>query len=584
VRYRRIVALLAALGVGLAAAACGMPSRTDVVVDGEGITDLEQNGSGAEGPPPGPEGAGTVEEFVRRYLEAPAGDWDGAAARVRRFLSPQAQGSWQEPSQITVIRLIGGKPEIKPASTSKVVLNVQQIGVLTNRGTLDPPTTSATSYTFDVGPTGAPGGDLAVVNPPPGVMLLTDTALARWYDRRTIYFWDSGQHTLVPDLRYVPRTLEDAARPNLLIDWLVTDGPSAWLSSSVQKLPDGTKQLGRAYKDSNGRLVVNLNNAATSQNLDQLLAQLCLSLRADFSGDVVLQIESVKQREGTTSDFFDRDAAYRVSSRGEEQFAVAGGVVRWVDNGAAPPSPEAPLPAEVNKNVQYAAITDSFAAVVRHDQDRLRLWVGPNQAGRFIRTDLRTSAMSRPVLAERQKTGYVAAGGKLYQFTPDSAKSTEVNVAQLSAPVTSVALAPDGRRLAVVAGGQPYLVALSGDGGGEARPLPSPPLLGSVTAVSWVNETSLVMAGPNRAGVALVTVTLDGAVITAQHDEPGISKVTQVVAFPEDPRYGSGGRVMIEADNRTYEVYSSTVVELTPDRLVGQPTKGVVPTAPFFKE
>jgi Lipoprotein LpqB beta-propeller domain len=566
---------LAGLSVALGATSCGVPGHTDVVEDGA-ANGFVEGGYRGEEPPPGPEGTGNnVEEFVNRFLNAPAGDWDGAAKRVKQFLSPEAATSW-EPREITVVRLVNGKPEIKPGPNPEVTLKVQQIGVLTNRGTLDPPTSQMDTYRFTIGGTTARGG-WAVLNPPP-VMLLTDAGLNRWYERQAIYFWDRGQRNLVPDLRYVPKTLDGGQRPILLIDWLI-GGPSGWLKSSVQELPDGTKQLQNAYKD-DGRLIVNLSSAASGQSLERLLAQLCWSLRVDFTGELVLQIESRNPREGSTSNYLDNNPTYRLSDRGAEQFAVVDGKVRRVQTEGAPATADVPVAPGVNNNVRFAAISDAYAALVRHDGDQLRLWVGPTQQQN--RTGLRAPTMSRPVMADRQDTGYVAAGGKLYQFNADTAEVTEVT--GLPNGVTSVALAPDGRRLAIVAGGRPHLVALSGDGGstGDVRRLPSP--LGGLTGISWLNETSLAMTGTTKGGAALVRASLDGAVISTQQ-EVNASAVTGLVSFPEDPVSGIGGRIMVEADGKTYQVYSSTIDYLPPETLVGKaPAKGQELTAPFFME
>jgi len=573
------LAALAALLVALAAAGCGVPGRTDVVVDGKGQEADVPGSSGAEALPLGPDGVGNnVPEFVKRFLEAPAGDWDGAAARVKRFLSPEQQASWQAPREITVIRLRDGKPDIKPTSPYEVVLDVLPIGLLTSRGTLEPPRVqSFTTYRFTVGQV---DGNLAVLTPPPGVMLLTDAALHQWYEQRPIYFWDTGRTSLVPDLRYLPRAVEKGARPKLLIDWLI-GGPADWLQAGVLGLPDGSKQLRNAYTDK-GRLIVNLSDAATGQgrDLDQLLAQLCWTLRDDFTGNVELQIEFQKRAEGSSSDYLDRNPVYRLADRGPELFAVAGGAVRRVQFGAVKVPDEVPhIEPAVNKNVRYAALANGYAALVRTEGDALRLWVGPE----FVATSLVVKTMSRPVLVDGQNAGYVAADGKLYRFTRGNSKVTEVAVAGLSGGVTSIALAPDGRRLAVVAGGRPYVVGLGGDGdapAGAARPVPAP--LSDLTAITWLSETNLAMAGRRSGKVALARVSMDGAVINNQQDL-NTSPVIQLVSFLENPVNGIGGSIMLEADNQAYEVYSSLVDPIPPQRLAGPPVK-TAPVAPFFLE
>jgi Lipoprotein LpqB beta-propeller domain/Sporulation and spore germination len=583
---RRLFAAAAALGLALAAAGCGVPDRTDVVVDSENRATDVSGPYGGEELPPGPEGtSNNVEEFVRRFLEAPAGDWEGAPARVKRFLHPQLQASWQPPREgITVVRLVNGKPDIKPAPSSDVVLDVQQIGVLTNRGTLEPPTSRAVQYTFTVGPVDSPAGGLAVTNAPP-VMLLTDNALSRWYEQRPIYFWDTGQNNLVPDLRWLPRAAGDDRRPQMLIGWLL-GGPVGWLRPSVLELPDGTEQLGNAYKK-DGRLIVNLSNAATAtgQSLDLLFAQVVWSLRHDFFGEVVLQIEWRNRREGSSADYLNRNPAYRSVDRGEQRYAVADGVVRRVQiEGPEVPAAVPVLDASVNRNVRSAALTNGRAAVVRVEGGQLVLWVGPDPRGRFLRTPLKAAAMSRPVLADGQDVGYVAAGGKLYQFGFDRPEVAEVTASGLPGGVTSVARAPDGRRLAVVAGGGAYLVALGGDGGeatGTARPVPVP--LDNLTAISWLSETSLAMAGGDGNRTALAKVSMDGGVLISSLQDLSTFPVTQLVSFPENPVSGIGGRILMERDHNAYEVFAATQSLISPQAVAGPPARGVL-TAPFFME
>lgn len=591
---RQLLATLAALGMALAAAGCGVPGRTAVVEDGGSRGPDLIGTAGGEDLPPGPEGTGNnVAEFVNRYLEAPAGDWEGAAERVKQFLSPQLKASWQPPREITVVRLVNGKPDIKPPPSPDVVVEVEPIGVLNNRGMLEPPKSyERRTYTFSVGPVDAPRGGLAVTTNPPPAMLLTDTAFNRWYQQRPIYFWDTDRRNLVPDLRYLPLAIEDDARPRMLIDWLL-GGPSQWLSPSVLQLPTGTKQLRQAYKD-HGRLIVSLSGAAAApgQNLDQLVAQLAWTLRIDYPGDLELQIEFQKKREANSSDYLNRNPTYRRASQPPACFGVTGDVVRRIQIEGPPAEAEVPvLDQGVNKNVRYAAISGSRAALARtSDGHALSLWVGPDPQGGFHETTLSAGAMSRPVLADGQNVGYVAADGKLRRFAVETAEVTDVAAAGLDGPVTSVALAPDGRRLAVVAGGRPYVVAVGGDGEAStaARLLPVP--LNQLTGISWLGETSLAMTGTkpngtNRDKPAVIKVSVDGAVVSTVQDDVIASQITELVSVPENPVNGIGGLIMIEADGGAYQVFSSTLRYIQPQEVVGPPVKSPqAPIAPFFLE
>jgi hypothetical protein len=90
------------------------------------------------------------------------------------------------------------------------------------------------------------------------------------------------------------------------------------------------------------------------------------------------------------------------------------------------------------------------------------------------------------------------------------------------------------------------------------------------------------MAGRRSGKVALARVSMDGAVINNQQDL-NTSPVTQLVSFLENPVNGIGGSIMLEADNQAYEVYSSLVDPIPPQRLAGPPVK-TAPVAPFFLE
>jgi hypothetical protein len=137
-----------------------------------------------------------------------------------------------------------------------------------------------------------------------------------------------------------------------------------------------------------------------------------------------------------------------------------------------------------------------------------------------------------------------------------------------------------------VAGGQPYLVALGGDGEGStgiARPVPT--TLSNLTGISWLSETKLAMTGHLGSRAALVKVSLDGAVLDVPRSQDlNTLSVTQLVSFPEDPVSGIGGPIMIEADNQAFEVFTSTQRALGPDQLSGPPVKGGTVDAPFFRE
>src|SRR5262249_43525367 len=94
--------------------------------------------------------------------------------------------------------------------------------------------------------------------------LLSDEGLQELYTARPIYFYDQIDNQspmLVPDLRYLPKSIASAKQPAEIVRWL-TAGPSSLVAPVVQPLPNlGVKET--SYSE-DGRLVVNLSaNAAT---------------------------------------------------------------------------------------------------------------------------------------------------------------------------------------------------------------------------------------------------------------------------------------------------------------------------------
>jgi hypothetical protein len=171
------------------------------------------------------------------------------------------------------------------------------------------------------------------------------------------------------------------------------------------------------------------------------------------------------------------------------------------------------------------------------------------------------------------------------QFSVDSEKFVTVPIGNMANNVTALAVSADGERLAVIADGKLYLVALGRDGDvssvGSARPVPT--ALTNLTSVAWLGQTALVMTGLSGNRAALAKTTMDGAVERDTVQQVAASNVTQVVALPEDPLTSTGSQILIQADGRAYWVFSDTIEELAGSTLAGAaPNKPPVPTAPFF--
>jgi hypothetical protein len=123
------------------------------------------------------------------------------------------------------------------------------------------------------------------------------------------------------------------------------------------------------------------------------------------------------------------------------------------------------------------------------------------------------------------------------------AVSTEDGSAKDAIPtmsgVTAAAVSPDGRRVAVVAGGDVYVASLAilGDGTLTVGSTPRQVLGGLLDAssVTWTAESWLLAAGtqPGGGGVALWRVSDDGVIARDQSNYAGNLRVDDLVSYPQ---------------------------------------------------
>jgi hypothetical protein len=188
--------------------------------------------------------------------------------------------------------------------------------------------------------------------------------------------------------------------------------------------------------------------------------------------------------------------------------------------------------------------------------------------------------------------GLITVGGRLYSFSTDSKTVTEVGGAGTLRSISTVAVAPDGRRLALVAGGRLWIAALSTNGDGVQLLPPMQVLtagLRQVSAVDWSSETWLTVAGSrsDRNRMAIFEMTIDGSEVRPRLDDIGTESVSYLAAYPVSPVSGSdssGTVAYVAKEGDAFDVLSGPVpigvAELAVP--VPNPPPGAEPTAPFF--
>jgi hypothetical protein len=191
----------------------------------------------------------------------------------------------------------------------------------------------------------------------------------------------------------------------------------------------------------------------------------------------------------------------------------------------------------------------TYAAVVVQDGARTALRVAGVRTGE--RAALRNvavpgGALGHPVWAVTPREpqsgaiGLIPVGGLLYSFGArgDTAHPVPWPGGGRQA-ISAVAVAPDGHRVAVVAGGRLYLTVLitGGDGVQLAPPVEVHTPMRPLTAVDWSSEGWLVVGGTraDEKRVAIMDITLDGALSISRLNDLGTEQVSYITAYPVSP-------------------------------------------------
>jgi len=608
-RRRRFLGLTAALGATGAAAACGVPSTSDPQRVGE----PPSSGPTPAAPPqlPKADDASDPIKLVKNYLKVTAwaningsksGELGQAQARARAYLVPRISDGWKAGQLLIVGRAQGwqSRPE---TATGRTFVDVQwtSLGRLNESGAIEPDQQTPQTLTFAVIAYGD-GYRLDQV-PGPG-LLLSDEGLGGFYEPRQIYFWDQSDSTaslLVPDVRYLPRSIAEPKRPAEIVRWVIA-GPADWLQQAAQA--PGVEAKEDASIDNDGRLVVNLSSKAA--NLDKTaLRQLAIQLRwsVNPSQGVALRIEGTPA-ELSTEDFASFNLAVRSDDEQPERYCVMDHRIRGVDT----ISTASILDSQENAEVVSAAMPltkDAVALVRREKNAKQRLWIGsrsgPNDRNGpvYIRTNLVGDKISRPSWLRRPSLqAVVACDGRLFAAPlPSAANQTEIQAAPLDplptgvpGAVTAVSVSPDGHRLAVVAGGRVVVVPVVAGPQLDLGPnfLIVKTEIAAPRAVGWANDARLIVGGPPAGGVrtGLAEVGIDGV----NHEwvpptaEAGNLVVEQVSVHPSSPiRALSSPLVMFEAGAVGYTVYRDSVKPVAVEGVSPSPSGGQPPpSAPFY--
>ncbi|GGM34646.1 LpqB family beta-propeller domain-containing protein [Dactylosporangium sucinum] len=628
---RRLIGPLAigALLGTMLVAGCGLPGETppkylEPAVTANPTPDRAQQ-------PPSPKDAATAPELVSRFLEASVGgnQAEGDEARnttqnrMREFLTPDARKTWQPGEELEVVRATYEPQKAKDPTDPKnagrwiVPVTMESIGILTPTGILRHAQPLTREWDAEVATV---NGQLLIANPQDGLLLISSTGLDYWYKQQPVYFWESRNDNpkLVPDLRYMSTLLSRAQRVQEVLDWL-RKGPSDQVAPVASAL---SADIDSKDVPSAGRDAVTINLGIKAVGKDEEVRRAARQIRWSLDGhpQVTLTIEG--RDAGFTADGYENDnaAAGLAADSDPERFSIANMSARPVD-GAGTPNLFAP--GGDNTSVVSAAINraKNRAALVRKVDKKEVLYVSTPDATtanppKYVTTvpEVSGASLSRPVWIDRPTPMFLVSDGtSLWAVTPPTADQAQAKAEKVLGPagakpdsslslgITSLAVAPEGRRIAFVSGAAVSVAPLLFDSGKislgvfqEVRTT-----LGGARSVGWITETTLAVGGvrsglPIDQAYSLVSITVDG---TAEKPLPGRSPfatapyvIDNMSVRTADPLGPQGGvLIMFESNGIAYTVDNEGIRAVTlgpqpsasPSAQAGAPP---VAKAPFYAD
>ncbi|WP_432831484.1 LpqB family beta-propeller domain-containing protein [Dactylosporangium sp. CA-092794] len=619
-----VAGVVAALGALLLLGACALPSHTDPKYAGPA-----QSAAAAPGgvTPPKPSDADSPQALVDLFLKSSVGanlGTEGAAPdagnetldRMRQFMTDAMRKRWVPGKDLTIVRDPVIYPRLVGSGRYEADVTLHPIGQLTANGEVIHPVLDDIPVNIQVATidTQLRLDSFEPKDPKDAQLLLSESGLRALYDQRPVYFWESGldDPRLVPDLRYMPRTLSPAKQVSEVLRWLKV-GPTQWLRSVADIWPqEFDVKDNPVIEDSDVK--VNLSGKAASRSPDDL-NRLARQIRWSLPGHPLVRLMIENQHNDADSTSYEPyNVAGDLASASQDKFVVSAGAARTV---AIPPAGEQPLfvPSPNNQNVVSAAINRQLnrAALVRQTgtgtKIEQRLFVSSPDLPIanppvYLDTGVVGQHLSRPEWINYPvQRLLISDGSKLYVSSDDKSVKLEslIPVANLPAgPITAFAVAPDGHRIALIVGGTLLVATLQLDNGKLSiggLPQQITTSLGSTQAVGWLTETTLVVGGkPSPApptGVfaySLVAITVDGAIEevlpTGERAAPSQLDVTSLAVRTNPPSATVPSyTIMIESNGVAQNVYHDDIgpVKLSPPPAPGA-AEPLPPTAPFFSD
>lgn len=272
-KLSKVTALAMAVVVVFVLSACSGIPRAGSVNQGSAVVPVEDDT--IEFLPSGPVENGTIEQILRGFVEAsssPVSDY----AIARQFLTPEFATQWDATSSVNVdagLRTIFQTEDELGQVTYTLTALVDAQG---NYSDVSPTLSVTNDYSFQ-----QIDGQWRISSAPDGVVMDRFT-FDQVYQAHPLYFFDSTNSLLVPDVRFFPAGASASTR----ITKALLAGPSGWLAANGAAhtaFPAGTALVADTVPVTRGTATVDLNSAALSADptiIRQMKQQLSASLQS----------------------------------------------------------------------------------------------------------------------------------------------------------------------------------------------------------------------------------------------------------------------------------------------------------------